>query len=209
MRHTHPQAPTPPMDRKTQIVGAALDLAFQVGPDQVTTGKIAQKLGVSQPAIYKHFGTKPEIWAAVADMLCARIEQNIEQAQREMNSSNLGRLRRLMLSHISMIAEFPALPTIMTMHPQPGTNPHFRTQMLSQMDRYRSAMVTLLARAKIDHDLRKDVDCADLATLLIGIIQGVALRTLFTREIDSLLRDGQRLIDLQLGAFAPHSAAAP
>ena len=63
----------PSRDRQKDILRATLDLAFEVGPDHVTTGMIAKRLGLSQPAIYKHFPKKVDIWQGVSDSLCVQI----------------------------------------------------------------------------------------------------------------------------------------
>src|SRR5690606_30451293 len=67
-------------DRRAEIADAAMSLAADVGPGQVSTGMIAERLGLTQPAIYKHFSRKDDIWLAVADHLTELIARNIARA---------------------------------------------------------------------------------------------------------------------------------
>lgn len=49
-----------PLDRE-QVVAAALDLLNDVGLDNFTTRKLADRLGVKQPALYWHFKSKRDL----------------------------------------------------------------------------------------------------------------------------------------------------
>ncbi|MFN6547195.1 TetR/AcrR family transcriptional regulator C-terminal domain-containing protein [Mycolicibacterium nivoides] len=48
------------------VVAEALDLLDDVGLDAVSTRRLAQRLGVEQPALYWHFQNKAELLAAMA-----------------------------------------------------------------------------------------------------------------------------------------------
>jgi TetR/AcrR family transcriptional regulator, tetracycline repressor protein len=54
---------------REQIVEAAVALLDEVGIDQFTTRKLAERLGVQQPALYWHFKNKRELFDAVNDAI--------------------------------------------------------------------------------------------------------------------------------------------
>ena len=49
------------MDRKSEIIKATLELASEYGLAAVSMNQIAEKLGISKPALYKHFESREEI----------------------------------------------------------------------------------------------------------------------------------------------------
>ena len=49
------------MDRKSEIIKATLELASENGLAAVSMNQIAEKLGISKPALYKHFESREEI----------------------------------------------------------------------------------------------------------------------------------------------------
>lgn len=59
------------MDRE-RIVGEALALLNEVGIDKLTTRKLAERLGVQQPALYWHFKSKSALLDAVNSEMLAR-----------------------------------------------------------------------------------------------------------------------------------------
>ena len=52
-------------DRKAEIVAAVLRLADEIGPDRLTTNDVARAVDLSQPAIFRHFSTKADLWIAM------------------------------------------------------------------------------------------------------------------------------------------------
>ncbi len=182
--------------RKAEIATAALELAFDVGPERVTTAMIADRLGLTQPAIYKHFPTKEDIWRMATDQLCQRIEDNIRAADDQ--SLPFDRLRALAMGQLCLLHDYPALPEFMIMRdPNAGTT-ELRTRVLSCMGGLREVIGRSVSEAQSAGHIRTDLDAEDCTNLVIGIVQGLALRLLRFREPESMLKAGARLLDVQL-----------
>lgn len=182
--------------RKAEITQAALELAFEIGPDRVTTTKIAERLGMTQPAIYKHFPNKEDIWHAATDVLCQRIGDNIHSAKDQ--SKPIIRLRELVMGQLRLLHDYPALPEIMVMRdPNAGTT-ELRSRVLASMDGLREGIRQAASEAKANGQFRTDLDVDDCTNLIIGVVQGLALRLLRFREPENLLGIGERLLSVQL-----------
>ena len=190
-------------DRKAEILRAALALAYKVGPHQVTTTMISDRCGLTQPALYKHFKSKDEIWAAATNDLCGRIARNIATATRNETTPR-GRLRQLILSHLQLVHDTPALPAFMVAHDSRGMQGIERARVQSGMSGLFQAMVGAIEDGRNTGSFRADIDTRDMATLLFGVIQSLVLRLLVTRDSSKLLSDGARLVDLQLSVFEWH-----
>lgn len=197
----------PSGDRRAEILTATLDLAFEVGPDHVTTGLIAGRLGLTQPAIYKHFPSKQDIWRAVSEMLCARIVESAEKA-RQAGRTPMDRLRRLVMSHVQLIAETPALPEIMATRDPTGTLTDARRRIQAAMGEFRGATTRELEHARAAGDLRDGLRTDDGITLVFGVIQSLVLRLIVTRDPAQLVHEAERLLDLQISLFVGEGDAA-
>ncbi|MGB7244461.1 MAG: TetR/AcrR family transcriptional regulator [Sulfitobacter sp.] len=182
--------------RKTEITQAALELAFEFGPDRVTTVMIADRLSLTQPAIYKHFPNKEDIWHTATDELCQRIDDNIQAAQDQ--SEPIARLRALVTGQLRLLHDYPALPEIMVMRdPNAGTT-ELRSRVLTSMGGLREAIHQAMSEGQAKGQIRTDLDADDCTNLLIGVVQGLALRLLRFREPENLLSTGERLLGVQL-----------
>lgn len=188
-------------DRRADIARAALSLAVDVGPGQVSTGMIAERLGLTQPAIYKHFPRKSDIWLAVAEHLSALIARNIARAAAAPVTPD-ARLRMLVMDHLEVVRDNPALPDIMVMRDAREAQGELRSTMQASMAGLRNALVDNVRAAVAQGIFREAVDPADAATLLLGIIQSLVLRMLMGRNPQILPQDGERLLNLQLAGFS-------
>ncbi len=64
------------MERKEEIILAALELASEYGLGSVTMAKIAEKLRIKTPSLYNHFRSKDEIVKAMYSCLREKAQQN-------------------------------------------------------------------------------------------------------------------------------------
>lgn len=191
----------PTKDRKAEILQVALDLAFENGPDRLTTGMIADRLGLTQPAIYKHFKNKDDIWQGLADKLCSLIADNIAET-RDASLTGVACLRQLVLGHLFLVQNYPALPGIMVMRDLSKAQSASLLQIRASMSEFRDALLKAIQAAQSKGQFRSDISAEDGATLIFGIIQGLVLRLLLSRDPAILLKDGERLLDLQLSLLA-------
>jgi len=189
-------------DRKSEIEQTALDLAFKIGPSQVTTGMIAKDLGLTQPAIYRHYPKKDDIWTAIATHLAAQINQNISASQ-IAGLAPVERLQKLVLGHLQVVMKNPALPDFMVVRDKTDGHIVVQDSIQDAMTTFRIALVSNVKTAIDAGSFRQGLDEDDAATLIFGVIQSLVLRMMVTRNPAILMQDGPRLLDLQLAGFSP------
>jgi AcrR family transcriptional regulator len=188
------------IERKAEILTATLELAFEVGPDHVTTGMIAGRLGLTQPAIYKHYPKKGDVWLAASETLSERIRENTLQGSL-VGKPPLDNLRRLVLGHLLLVTDVPTLPEIMVARDSTGALNEARHIIQEAIADFRTALTVSLERARTAGQFRADLCTEDGAMLVFGIIQSLILRLIISRDPTFLVQDGARLLDLQLSLF--------
>ncbi|MFD3189005.1 TetR/AcrR family transcriptional regulator [Sedimentitalea sp. HM32M-2] len=192
----------PAADRKDDIRAATLALAFEVGPDRVTTGMVADRLGLTQPAIYKHFPRKEDLWLSITEHLCAEITGNIARETR--HACPVARLRGLVLGHLRLVHATPAMPAIMVAPPGDGAQSLVRSGIRNRMEGFFDALLAAVRAAQSEGWFRAEIDARDIALLVMGVVQSLVLRLLISRNPEVLLKDADRLLDLQLSTFTRH-----
>lgn len=187
--------------RKAEIVEAALRLADELGPDRLTTDAIAGAVGLTQPAIFRHFPTKLELWAAVG----ARIGELMEERWagiRARDGRATDRLRALAATQLGLIQTTPAIPAILFSRELHGENEGLRRAFFVLMSRFHGLIRELVAEAQKAGELCPDLDPDDAAFLVIGLLQGLAVRWSISGRRFDLCHEGARLLELQLCGFA-------
>ncbi|MFD7440114.1 TetR/AcrR family transcriptional regulator [Streptomyces sp. NPDC059909] len=70
-------------DRAQQITAAARELLDAEGPDALSMRRIAERVGIRAPSLYKHFPDKAAVEAALQAQGMAQLAQELEAAEAE------------------------------------------------------------------------------------------------------------------------------
>ncbi|CCF18372.1 Transcriptional regulator, TetR family [Pseudorhizobium banfieldiae] len=188
-------------ERKEQILTVALRLADELGPDRLTTGAVADAIGLTQPAIFRHFPTKQALWAALAIRTRQRMHSSWQAALGDQISSE-ARIAAVIDTQLSTIAENPALPAILFSRELQVENGDLRKTFAGAMAAFRNLLHDEVAKGRDAGVFRRDLDPSDAAALLLSLVQGLAIRwSLGAREFD-VRQEGARLVQVQLRLFA-------
>ena len=185
-------------ERKTQIVAAVLRLADEIGPDRLSTTDVARAIGLSQPAIFRHFPTKNELWLAVAEDIAEQLKAAWTTAETLATGPN-DRLKALIEAQLSAIAHAPALPSILFSRELQVENPGLRNVFREILGAYQGRLVSAIRDQQASGDLQGDESPEDIAILLTSLVQGVAIRWTLGARGFSLVDEGVRLLDVQVG----------
>ncbi|OPZ11220.1 MAG: Nucleoid occlusion factor SlmA [Alphaproteobacteria bacterium ADurb.BinA280] len=178
----------PAEERRAATVEAVIQLAAEQNPSQITTAAIAQQMGLSQGALFRHFPTKDDILEAVmrwiADRLLARLD-----AAANAEISAVGALQAVFTAHIEFVAAHPGVPRLLFGELQQPTPSLTKTMVRTLIQRYGEIVRRLLFQgvAEGDLDARLDVDAA--AGLFIGTIQGLVMQSLIAGDTTRVLKD--------------------
>ncbi len=178
-------------DRKAEIVAAAIRLAAEVGPDRVTAQALARAVGVSQPAVFRHFATMSDLWKAVGESVARRLDMD-EMAPDD--GDPVRALSDLVALHLHHIDQTPAIPAILFSRELHVANEDLRAHFEQVMANRRAGFAALIDRARAGGKFRADVDAADAAALIVAAIQGLALRWSLENYGFDLPVEGARLI---------------
>jgi AcrR family transcriptional regulator len=185
-------------ERKAQIVAEVLRLADKIGPDRLSTTDVARAIGLSQPAIFRHFPTKGALWLAVAEDIADRLQGGWAKAEAGASGPR-ARLKALIGAQLSAISETPALPSILFSRELQVDNQALRDVFRELLGAFQGRLVAAIRDLQAAGDLCPDVSPEDVAILLTSLVQGVAIRWTLGARGFSLVQEGLRLFDVQLG----------
>jgi len=189
-----PAKPLPADERRTLTIETAVSLAGERNPGEVTTGAIAERMGLTQPALFRHFPTKDAIWAGVMEWVAERILANVDRAAASAPSP-LAAIEAAFTAHVEFVARHPGVPRILLAELQRAEDTAAKRLVRTLMRRYGERIRALVEAGKDRGELARDTDAEAAATLYIGTIQGLVLSSLLSGRPARLRSDAP-------GAFA-------
>lgn len=187
--------------RRAEIIDATLRLADKLGPERLTTEAVADAVGLTQPGIFRHFPKKQDLWEAVAARIGAMMEARWAKAH-SPDAKPVDQIRTLIAAQLRLIQSTPAIPAILFSRELHTKNKGLRTAFLGLMNRFHRLIADLVAEARERGDLQGSLDANDAAYLIIGLVQGLAVRWSISGRNFDLAEEGKRLLELQLSGFA-------
>ena len=190
--------------RQREIVASVLALARERGPDTITTQAIADRMGVTQGAVFRHFPDKEAIWLAVfawvRESLGAAFTAAMENAK-----NPLARIEAAFLAHVTFIAANPGASKVLFHELQyPGDSP-VRHDVRAMITGYRQRLMQLFAQAKAAGELPRDLDTALAAVLFIGAVQGLVIQAALANDEAAMVKRARSLWPLLLAGYRGRS----
>jgi AcrR family transcriptional regulator len=189
-------------ERREEIIRVTLELAAKQGVDDVTTQDMAQAMGVTQGAVFRHFPSKDAIWLAVMQWVRERLMGVLGRAA-ATGRDPLDALERMFFAHIDFIAAHPAIPRVLLSEHLHGRSPALRKLVTEIMLGYEAKIAGLLNSAQTQGLARGDLDTHAAATLYIGMIQGLVLQMSILRGQRTLAAEAARTFPVFLQAIHP------
>jgi len=172
--------------RQAALVEAALLLAAQRSPADITTADLARTVGISQGAVFKHFASKETIWLAVLDWVAETLMVRLQSAAKGAEQAALPALRAVFLAHVDFVMNYPGVPRLIFQELQRPGDTALKSRVRGLMQRYRQLLLTVLQQAQTQQALRLDIDLQASAVLFIGSVQGLVMQAMMADDVQSM-----------------------
>jgi AcrR family transcriptional regulator len=172
-------------ERRLLTVETVIDLAGQQNPAEITTAAIADKMSVTQGALFRHFPSKDAIWEAVMQWVADRLLDRIDHAA-EAATSPLNAMRAIFMSHVEFVIEHPGVPRMLFGELQRGAATRAKKVARMLVGRYAQRLTQRLEEGKAAGEVDADADTQAAAMLFIGTIQGLVMQSLLGGNIEQM-----------------------
>ena len=105
--------------RARDVVGVARDLLESDGPEALTMRRLADRMGIRAPSLYKHFPDKGALEVAIIAAGFAEAAAAFEVAEREAGEDGADRLLAFVTTYRQFARSRPHLYRLMTERPLP------------------------------------------------------------------------------------------
>ena len=158
--------------RRDQIVTAVRKLIINRGSENVTVRAIANEVGLSEGALYRHFKSKRDILSLLADTIELDLLGDININTTE-GSSYMEILDNVLRGHLSAIKQrqgisFQVIAEIISLGDK-----KLNKRIYEIINKYMEGIKELLKKGVESGELRKDLDLDGTALVFFGMIQGL------------------------------------
>lgn len=178
--------------RQLQIIDEAIKIIHEKGYQALAIRELANRVGVSEPALYRHFKNKEDIIRGILDRMWQHglaLEKQLEHL-----SDPKEKLDKLIAAQLEYLEKYPEMTSVVfsedIFQPNESLN-----QKLEEVIDYRLQIIRkLIDGAKASHRV-VDVDTEDLSIVILGYVRMTVREWRRANFSYSLKERGQRLLD--------------
>ena len=160
-------------ERQKQIVELAVHIIAADGIQSLTMHRLAREVGVTEPALYRHFKNKRAIIETIIDMF-SHITDEVTRVDSHLRG--LDRLEALLQNRYRMFAANPELTKVMLTEANFQFDKDLSRRVLEVIHSHRASFAESLAEAQVRGEVMADIPVTHLFHMLVG-----ALRLLLSR----------------------------
>ncbi|MFA6506196.1 MAG: TetR/AcrR family transcriptional regulator [Treponemataceae bacterium] len=157
----------PLSDRQREIIDAALELINDQGIQELTMKRIAAAVGVSEPALYRHFPSKSEILSAVVDEMEAA-RSGAMSAGKTAGQSAESVLLTFFEAHATQFQSRPELTTILFSEDVFRNDAKLLSRVVAIISGTQALLRAEIEKGKLSGFFRQDADTENAALMLAG-----------------------------------------
>jgi AcrR family transcriptional regulator len=154
-------------ERQKEIIAAAFDLISVQGIQELTIKRIARSVGVSEPALYRHFASKADILSAVIDQMIAHRNATFLQVRKE-SAAACDMIRSFFSVQASLFETRPSLTIMLYPEDLFRNDEVLLGKASAMMDETLSRFREMLRAGVNEESIKPGIDCDAVALLLVG-----------------------------------------
>ena len=143
-----PFVPAEPTPRQREILERAFELVEESGLAQLTLKRVAERVGFTEAAIYRHFANKRELVLALVNLLGTRLLTGMREIVADPTLSPAQRIERMVRYHVALMLETRGVPFTLVAEGVAGDDRELVERFGRVMGDYRALLVEQLAALK-------------------------------------------------------------
>ena len=159
------------MSRKDQILQALARMLETAPGERITTAALAEEVGVSEAALYRHFPSKARMFEGlikfIEETLFLRISRILDD-----ESSAETRCHNILTLLLNFSDKNPGMTRLLTGDALAGETERLRARIAQLLNRVESQLKQVLREAQIRENLKPGVSPTALANLLLATCEG-------------------------------------
>jgi TetR/AcrR family transcriptional regulator len=162
-------------ERREEIVQAVLDLAAEKGVKHLTTQAIADRVGIAQPTVFRHFKTRDAILRAVMESVGSAMLAVVTGVLAGRGPADQ-RLQQLLQRQLKFISQRRGVSRVLFSERLHYEDPELKAVVRRMMEAYADRVAGLITEGQASGRFRSELEPHETAVMILALIQGLVMR---------------------------------
>lgn len=180
-------------ERQQEIIETAIGIINEKGIQGLTIKNLSKKLGITEPAIYRHFENKIQILLALLDLL-KKNTNVIFEAELNNDESAVRKIERLFGKHFKTFAEMPSLASVVFSEEMFRYEEKLIDKISEIIEINNKILMIILKQGQQNNEIRSDIEVEHLVIFIMGALRLFVKKWQFAKFSFDLQKEGNKLI---------------
>ena len=178
-------------ERQEQIIRTAIKLIANKGIQNLTTKNLAKDIGISEPALYRHFDNKLEILKGVLQYFQITMKPAFDKM--EETDKPIEKIRLFFLAHLHIFSNNSDFAKIFFSESNFQNEEILMDSMNRLMSSSRNALDKTILAGQKNNEIRSDISSISILRMIIGSMRFLVTQWSISGMIFDLENEGKQL----------------
>ena len=180
-------------ERQKEIVLVALELIATKGIQDFTIKNLANNIGITEPAIYRHYESKIAILISILDFFQEKTGHIIRQ-QLLNNSTAIDKIEQIFHQYLSVFSANPSLVSVIFSEQIFKNEAKLINKIYEVIENNQKNLIEILSIGNKKEEIRTDITANHLSIIVMGTLRLFAQKWQISEYSFDLLKEGKELI---------------
>lgn len=183
------------LSTKEKIVFIGAEIIVKEGLRKFTAKNIADRLGITDAAIFKHFKSMDEIILEIINRYVSRCSRSAIEAV-EKGKSIKEKLELLLKAHIEVLEETKGAVPVLCFELSRSEESKFKEILNGFVENYKNKISAIVKEGQKEGSIRKNLDPEDVAMFFIGSIQAKVFAYIISNKEGKIIENPDEFIEM-------------
>lgn len=181
-------------ERQLEIIHTGIKLIAEKGLQGLTIKNLSNAIGISEPAIYRHYKNKKEILVNIIDFFSGSTESSITRiAQSDLSSFD--KLRQAFEFQFSRLQKNPALISVISSEEIYHGEDYLKEKIRDITLLVAEKLEEIVKEGQMKKEIRDDVPSSQITIMIMGAMRMMMMKwQLFEQKIN-LIEEGSKILE--------------
>ncbi len=180
--------------RQTEIINKSINIIATKGIQGLTIKNLSKEIGISEPAIYRHFESKIDILLAILEKF-EKTTSFMNEVLNNKNISSLGKIEMMFTQIIDIFSKEPSHISVVFSEEIFKNEKVLKDQIVKIMNMKERAIAEIIREGQAQGEIRDDIDNDTLSLIVIGSLRFMVKRWDLMNKHQNLKGEGKNFIN--------------
>ncbi|VAW22334.1 hypothetical protein MNBD_BACTEROID01-2835 [hydrothermal vent metagenome] len=180
-------------ERQKEIVEAALKLITKKGIQGVTIKNLAKEIGITEPAIYRHFKSKTEILLSILNNF-KEMAVMLSGLMEGYEATAIEKIRFMFTKMLELFSEAPSIVSVIFSEEIFKNEEVLKIEIVEILNLHAQTIENIISKGQLENNVREDIDKESLALIAMGSFRLLVKRWDLNNHNFNLSAEGNKLI---------------